>query len=79
VRSDLKRQFSEKPGNERVLEPKALAELLRPASSYCWGRERLTLHFNAYAVGPYVSGPFEVAIPRAALQPWIDPDGPLGD
>lgn len=80
VRADLKRQFTEnKPGNERALEPKPLAELLREASIYCWGRETLTLHFNSYSVGPYVSGPFEVEVPRATLQPWVNPDGPLGE
>jgi hypothetical protein len=80
VRTDLKRQFTDgKPGNERALEPKPLAELLRTPSIYCWGREALTLHFSPYAVGPYVSGPFEVEIPWATLQPWIAPDGPLGE
>jgi hypothetical protein len=80
VRTDLKRQFSDnKPGFETALEPKALSDLLRTASIYCWGRERLTLHFNQYVVGPYVSGPFEVEISRALVQPWINPEGPLGE
>jgi hypothetical protein len=80
VRADLKRQFDEgKTGFEEALEPKPLADLLRAASIYCWERERLALRFNAYTVGPYVSGPFEVGIPRTTLQPWINPDGPMGD
>lgn len=80
VRADLKRQFGEgRPGFEEVLEPKPLADLLRAASIYCWGRDGLRLHFNQYTVGPYVSGPFEIEIPRETLQPWIAPDGPLGE
>lgn len=80
VKADLERQFAAgKPGNEQALEPKPLAALLREASIYCWSREQLTLHFNTYAVGPYVSGPFEVEIPRATLRSWISPDGPLGE
>lgn len=80
VRADLRRQFAGgKPGFEQALESKPLADLLRNSSSYCWGRGMLTLHFNPYDVGPYVSGSFEVKVPVAALQAWIAPDGPIGE
>jgi len=33
--------------------------------------------FNAYEVGPYVSGPFEVYVPYDRLVPLLRKDGPI--
>jgi len=77
VGADLKKQFVEKPGFEEALEPASLTKLLREPGHYCWHASRLELIFNAYEVGPYVSGPFEVYVPYDRLKPLLRADGPI--
>ena len=77
VGADLKKQFVEKPGFDEALEPASLAKLLREPAHYCWHANRLELIFNAYEVGPYVSGPFEVYVPYDRLKPLLRKDGPI--
>jgi uncharacterized protein len=77
VATDLKKQFVDKPGFDDALEPNNLAKLLREARHYCWRAGRLELIFNAYEVGPYVSGPFEVELSYDKLKPWLRPGGPI--
>lgn len=77
VGTDLKKQFVEKPGFDDALEPANLMKLLREPDHYCWRAGRLELIFNAYEVGPYVSGPFEVDVPYDRLKPLLRADGPI--
>ena len=77
VGADLKKQFVEKPGFDDALEPAKLAKLLREPGHYCWHAGKLELIFNAYEVGPYVSGPFEVYVPYDRLKPMLRVDGPI--
>lgn len=77
VGADLKKQFVEKPGFEDALEPRSLAKLLREARHYCWQSNQLELIFNAYEVGPYVAGPYEVVIPYDRLRTHFRPGGPI--
>ncbi len=77
VGADLKKQFVTKPGFEDALQPAKLATLLREADNYCWRSNRLELIFNAYEVGPYSSGPFEVYVPYDRLKPLLRGDGPI--
>lgn len=77
VTADLRRQFVDKPGFDDALEPANLGKLLHEAQHYCWRPDRLELIFNAYEVGPYVSGPFEVNLPYDELKPLLRPDGPI--
>ena len=77
VGADLKKQFVEKPGFEEALEPKSLAKLLREPAHYCWRANRLELIFNAYDVGPYAAGPFEVYVSYDRLAPLLRKDGPI--
>jgi uncharacterized protein len=77
VGADLKKQFVEKPGFDEALEPASLAKLLREPGHYCWHASRLEVIFNAYEVGPYVSGPFEVYVPYERLTPLLRKDGPI--
>jgi uncharacterized protein len=77
VGADLKKQFVEKPGFEDALEPKSLAKLLREARHYCWKAGQLALIFNAYEVGPYVEGPYEVIISYDHLRTHFRPNGPI--
>jgi hypothetical protein len=77
VGADLKKQFATKPGFEDALEPAKLAKLLRESNNYCWRSNRLELIFNAYEVGPYSSGPFEVYVPYERLKPLLRADGPI--
>ena len=80
VRADLKKQFSDdKPGFDDAIEPAKLAKLLREPGHYLWRRDSLQLIFNAYVVGPYVSGQFTVDIPYATLKPLFAAGGPMGD
>lgn len=79
VRADLKKQFDDgKPGFDDALETDKLVKLLREAEHYYYRDDRLELIFDAYVVGPYVSGPFTVEIPYSKLKPLLAPDGPLG-
>jgi uncharacterized protein len=79
VHDNLKRQFSGgKPGFADAIEPDKLAKLLREPDHYYYRRDKLELIFDAYVVGPYVSGPFSVDIPYATLKPLFAADGPLG-
>ena len=78
VAADLKKQFVDKPGFDDALEPNSLGKLLREPGHYCWRAGRLELIFNAYEVGPYVSGPFEVVVSYDKLKPLVRSDGPLG-
>jgi uncharacterized protein YecT (DUF1311 family) len=77
VGADLKKQFVKKPGFDDALEPAKLAKLLRDPDNYCWQPHRLELIFNAYEVGPYSSGPFEVHVPYDRLKPMLRADGPI--
>jgi uncharacterized protein len=77
VAADLKKQFVDKPGFDEALEPNSLAKLLREPGHYCWHARQLELIFNAYEVGPYVSGPFEVDVSYDKLRPFMRADGPL--
>jgi uncharacterized protein YecT (DUF1311 family) len=79
VRDDLKKQFAERPGFEESLEPAALHKLVAESRRWIFFRDKLTLTFDPYEVGPYASGPYEVELPYAALAPYIRKDGPLGD
>jgi uncharacterized protein YecT (DUF1311 family) len=78
VHDDLKKQFVEKPGFEDAIEPAKLAKLLGEPDVYLYRRDKLELIFNAYVVGPYVSGPYMVDIPYTTLKPLFAPNGPLG-
>lgn len=77
VGADLKKQFVEKPGFEDALEPKSLTKLLGEARHYCWKANQLELVFNAYEVGPYAAGPYEVIIPYDRLRTHFRPGGPI--
>lgn len=77
VGADLKKQFVEKPGFDDALEPANLTKLLHDARRYCYRRGKLDVIFNAYEVGPYVSGPYEVEIPYGRLKPLLRADGPI--
>ena len=77
VGDDLKKQFIDKPGFDDALEPANLAKLLRESRRYCYRHGKLELIFNAYEVGPYVSGPYEVEIPYDRLKPLLRTDGPI--
>jgi uncharacterized protein YecT (DUF1311 family) len=77
VAADLKKQFVDKPGFDDALEPENLAKLLREPAHYCWRAGRLELIFNAYEVGPYVSGPFQVDLSYDKLKPLFRPGGPI--
>jgi uncharacterized protein len=77
VAADLKKQFVDKPGFDDALEPNNLAKLLRQPNHYCWRAGRLELIFNAYEVGPYVSGPFEVYLPYDRLKSLLRAGGPI--
>lgn len=79
VHDDLKKQFDAgKPGFEDAITPDKLAKLLREPDHYYYRRDKLELIFDAYVVGPYVSGPFTVDISYATLKPLLAADGPLG-
>jgi uncharacterized protein YecT (DUF1311 family) len=77
VGADLKKQFVDKPGFDDALKPDNLAKLLGESRHYCWRADRLEVIFNAYEVGPYVSGPFEVEISYDKLKPLLRTDGPI--
>lgn len=77
VAADLKKQFIDKPGFDDALQPDNMAKLLREPAHYCWRDGRLELIFNAYEVGPYVSGPFEVSLPYDKLKPLLRAGGPI--
>lgn len=77
VGAELKKQFIEKPGFDEALEPANLAKLLREARRYCFRHDKLELVFNAYDVGPYVSGPYEIEIAYDRLKPRLRTDGPI--
>lgn len=77
VGADLKKQFVEKPGFEDALEPKSLTKLLGEARHYCWKANQLELVFNAYEVGPYAAGPYEVIVPYDRLRTHFRPGGPI--
>ena len=77
VGADLKKQFVDKPGFEEALEPASLAKLLREPGRYCWHANRLEVIFNAYDVGPYASGPYEVYVSYDRLAPLLRKDGPI--
>ena len=77
VGADLKKQFVDKPGFDDALEPANLAKLLSESGRYCWTATGLELVFNAYDVGPYSSGAYEVDIPYDRLKPILRADGPI--
>ena len=77
VGADLKKQFVDKPGFDHALEPANLAKLLSESGRYCWTAKGLEVVFNAYDVGPYAAGPYEVDIPYDRLKPILRADGPI--
>lgn len=77
VTADLKKQFVKNPGFDDALEPATLAEMLRDPGHYCWRADRLELIFNAYDVGPYSAGAYQVVVPYGRLRPLFRSDGPL--
>ena len=77
VTADLKKQFVKNPGFDDALEPASLAKMLRDPSHYCWRADRLELIFNAYDVGPYSAGAYQVMVPYSRLRPLFRIDGPL--
>lgn len=77
VGADLKKQFVNNPGFEDALQPASLAKLLSEANRYCWTGKHLEVIFNAYDVGPYSAGPYQVDIPYDKLKPILRPDGPI--
>jgi uncharacterized protein YecT (DUF1311 family) len=77
VGADLKKQFVENPGFDDALEPAKLAKVLSEADHYCWRADKLVLIFNAYEVGPYSAGPYEVNVPYEQLKPLLRADGPI--
>ena len=77
VGADLKKQFVEQPGFDDALEPAKLSKLLGDSARYCWRADKLEVIFNAYEVGPYSSGPYEVHIPYERMKPLLRPDGPI--
>ena len=78
VTADLKKQFVKNPGFDDALEPAAMAKTLKDASHYRWRSDRLELIFNAYDVGPYSAGAYQVVIPYSRLTALFRADGPLG-
>jgi uncharacterized protein len=77
VTADLKKQFVKNPGFDDALEPATLTKMLRDPSHYCWRAHRLELIFNAYDVGPYSAGAYQVVVPYSRLRPLFRIDGPL--
>jgi uncharacterized protein len=77
VGADLKKQFVDNPGFDDALQPASLAKLLSEANRYCWTGKQLEIIFNAYDVGPYSAGPYQVDIPYDRLKPILRPDGPI--
>ena len=51
--------------------------VLSEAGRYCWTADGLDVIFNAYDVGPYSSGPYDVEIAYDRLKPLLRPDGPI--
>jgi hypothetical protein len=79
VRASLKKQFEERPGFDESLEPAGLRKLVVESHRWIFGKDNVTLTFNPYEVGPYVSGPYDVELSYAGLAPYIRKGGPLGD
>lgn len=77
VTADLKKQFVKNLGFDDALEPANLAKMLRDPSHYRWRADRLELIFNAYDVGPYSAGAYQVVVPYSRLRPLFRSDGPL--
>lgn len=77
VGSDLKKQFVDNPGFDEALQPANLAKLLSESNRYCWTGKQLEVVFNAYDVGPYSAGPYQVDISYDRLKPILRPDGPI--
>ena len=78
VTADLKKQFAKNPGFDDALEPANLSKMLRDPGHYRWRSDRLELIFNAYDVGPYSAGAYQVVVPYSRLRPLFRADGPLG-
>jgi uncharacterized protein len=77
VGADLKKQFETNPGFDDALQPAKLAELMRDGTRYCWRRGKLQIVFNAYEVGPYAAGAYQVDIVPAAYKPLLRAGGPI--
>ena len=77
VGADLKKQFVGNPGFDEALQPANLAKLLSESNRYCWTGKQLEVIFNAYDVGPYSAGPYQVDISYDKLKPILRPDGPI--
>lgn len=77
VGADLRKQFVDRPGFDDAIEPANLAKTLSEPAHYCWTAEKLEMVFNAYDVGPYAAGPYEVEIPYDKLKPILRADGPI--
>ena len=77
VVADLRRQFREREGDVDSLKPENMNKMLAEARRYCWLSRHLEVVFNAYDVGPYAAGPYQVEIPYDRLKPMLRPDGPI--
>jgi uncharacterized protein len=80
VRNDLKEQFVDRPGNDALIEPENMTEMLKQGHRYLFRDDNtLEVIFNPYEVGPYAAGPYSVEISYDDLRSIIRTDGPLGD
>ena len=78
VTADLRKQFSERPGFDEALEVGNIGKLLRAPGRWVFKAESLRIVFNAYEVGPYSAGLYEVEIPYTRIRSFLSPDGLLG-
>jgi len=80
VRNDLKEQFVDRPGNDALIEPDNMTEMLKQGHRYLFRDDNtLEVIFNPYEVGPYAAGPYSVEISYDDLRSMFRPDGPLGE
>ncbi|MCW5746902.1 MAG: DUF3298 domain-containing protein [Alphaproteobacteria bacterium] len=77
VRADLKKQFEERPGNDEALEPAALRKAVIETRRWIFAKDKVTLTFDPYEVGPYAAGPYEVDLSYAQLARYLRKAGPL--
>lgn len=78
VTAGLKKEFETREGFDDALEPAKLGKMLEEADRYAFEKDRLSVIFNRYDVGPYVVGDYQVDIPYSRLKPLLRADGPLG-
>ena len=78
ARTDLKRQFVDRPGFEDALEPARFDKLMEDPQRYLFKAFALELIFNQYEVAPYAAGMYRVTIPYSRLTGMLRPNGPVG-